>query len=176
MGLNALLCSFHHGVIDLDKRVWHDIDKFWTGYFLFSVSLWDATQTNENTQGFSELENLNSMMKMDRTMNDMYGNVWNWCSARMNPKYKILQFLDLVQSCKFAAEMRRTQSACPCLQDSSSPRTWKIVCMASNHTPNQGSRKCGAYLIQNYFLRKHMFCKENKMFAKKVCLVQKRHF
>ena len=47
MGLIALLCSFHHGVIDLDNRVWHHIDKFWTGYFLFSVSLSDATQTNE---------------------------------------------------------------------------------------------------------------------------------
>ena len=80
----------------------------------------------KNTQGSYEVETFISMMKMDQTMNDMYENVWNWCSARMNPKYKILQFLDLVQSCKFAAEMRRTQSACPCLQDSSSPRTWKL--------------------------------------------------
>ena len=110
----------------------------------------------KNTQGFYEVETFNSMMKMDRTINEMDENVWNGCSARRNPKYKILQFLDLVQICKFAAEMRRTQSACPCLQDSSSPRTWKIVCMASNHTPNQGSRNCGASsqadFIQNNFL------------------------
>ena len=156
MGLIALLCSFHHSVIDLDNRVWHHIDKFWIGYFLFS--LYEILHKQmKNTQGFYEVETFNSILKMDRTINDMDENVWNGCSARRTPKYKILQFLDLVQICKFAAEMRRTQSACPCLQDSSSPRTWKIVCMASNHTPNQGSRNCGASsqadFIQNYFLR-----------------------